>query len=316
VTEVVDRFDAVADAVHLLHQRAAALEAAKAAFAAARENVCDRTEALRVGRPGPQADAQTIALLRHLYWNQPEVPAQRLAEAAGFRSVAAMTTVIGPAASGVTCTTCGGEIPRTSRSWKPPYAHYQRGVECGPCDRAARSADHDGWALERLRQRHAAGGAVRAPAWEWMVAVELVRAYPPVATGVEPGSREDLSTGTWHEYDSSIFVGRLLEGRATSDQKPLESLEVAQEPASVLVNAARNVADWDTVRAEQLCAALTLEQVTPVLERLQGRIAELREQRLRAAVERFPDGHRVSTEDFPPWNRGWRATVRTLAEDE
>jgi len=145
------------------------------------------------------------------------------------------------------------------------------------------------------------------------VAVELVRAYPPVATGVEPGSREDLSTGTWHEYDSSIFVGRLLEGRATSDRRPLE---VAQEPASVLVHAARNVADWDTVRAEQLCAALTLQQVTPVLERLQGRIAELREQRLRAAVERFPDGHRVSTEDFPPWHRGWRATVRTLAEDE
>jgi hypothetical protein len=115
-----NRFDTVADALHGLHQAATALEAAKTGFAAAQDRVGEQIEVLRpADRIGEPPDPQLLALVRQLYWTQPDVPSDRLAAAAGFRWANGLTQAIGPTASGVACVECGHDIPRTSRSWTP-----------------------------------------------------------------------------------------------------------------------------------------------------------------------------------------------------
>lgn len=185
-----DRFDAVASAVGELHRAAAVLQATKAGFAAAQDQVCRQIEALRPAATIHEPpDPQLLALVRQLYWTQPDVPSDRLAAAAGFGWANALTQAIGPTTSGVACVECGRDIPRTSRSWTPK-TRGSRGLpiclDCLDTDSRAREADH---ALTSARRAFVTAGSVPAPAWEWIVAVELLRAYPPVATGIEPAAR-------------------------------------------------------------------------------------------------------------------------------
>lgn len=306
----VDRFDAVVDAVHDLQAAASALETAKRTLEDARERVCVETAALLpAGHSGEPTDPKIIALVRHLYWTQPDVPAQRLADAVGFRGNA-LNAAIGPTASGIECAECSCDIPRTSRSWTPKTRGYRGAPICVDCDRANDKKTQAAHALRSARRAYAAAGSVAAPAWEWIVAVELLRAYPPVATGIEPGSDMDRATGTWRDYDSSIYVGRIVDALRG---EPNRTATVPQAPARVLLAAAQNVAAWDSARACELTERFTKEAPGYVLARLQARIDQLADARQGAALERFPDDSQPDSTDYGVvQGDAWRREVREL----
>lgn len=254
-------------------------------------------------------DPKVISVLQHLYWTHTVIRSDLLARAAGFTHINPMLEAIGPTSSGVACTHCGRDIPRTSRSWKLPAD----GV-CRICAQARSQASQLRSRTGRFRSAYATGGFAPAPITDWLVAVRIVLAHPPLSTKVEPGSLYDYHTGVWRNYDSALYVQAQL---STKDALPgsAKMCLVRQEPARILVDTAMSIAASDSERMCEVTADLTDEAPTYVLSRLHDQLDQFRAQREEEALVRFPDGYQPKSGEAQwPEDEDWRKQVRVMQD--
>lgn len=122
----------------------------------------------------------------------------------------------------------------------------------------------------------------------------------------------DRATGTWRDYDSSIYVGRIVDDL---HGEPEHTVSVPQGPARVLLTAAANVAAWDSQRACEITARFTEEAPSYVLARLRARIDDFTAGRREKALELFPDGSSPEPPDYGDvWGDRWRQEIRGVLD--
>lgn len=273
-----------------------AVSVAQGSHSEAVEAVLGHVRQLRDAAPS-SFDPDFVRVVRHVYWQHPTVPSSELSVAAGFRSPAEMTVAIGPVPSGVTCDGCGEEIRRTSRTWKPPRAIAYGLHLCKPCREQRDDDRRRMWAVESLRRHHVDSAPVSARGTDWMVAVTLVLAYPPIAIGL---SQEEAERhGFWRGFDVAQEVHEHL---ARFDRG--DTVSVASRDSLDLFRVAEQVAGWDAERSIELIETITVDAPTMVLTRLRQAIDAVRQERHAEAMERFPDDH-VPPPDTPLTARRW-----------
>jgi hypothetical protein len=142
-----------------------------------------------------------------------------------------------------------------------------------------------------VRRHHVDSAPVVARVSDWLVAVTLVLAYPPIAVG---WSQEDAErNGLWHGFDVAQKVDECLPRFDRDDEVP-----VASRDALDLLRTAEVVAGWDAERSVELIETITGETPTVVLTRLRRAVEEVRRERRAEAVQRFPDDY-VPGRDAP-----------------
>lgn len=237
-------------------------------------------------------DPDFVTVLRHVYWQHLTVPSSELATVAGFASPTEMTTAIGPVPAGVVCDGCGQEMRRTSRSWRLPKPNHDDGLRlCKGCADHRMDETRRKWAVDSVRRHHVDSAPVVARVSDWLVAVTLVLAYPPIAVG---WSQEDAErNGLWHGFDVAQKVDECLPRFDRDDEVP-----VASRDALDLLRTAEVVAGWDAERSVELIETITGETPTVVLTRLRRAVEEVRRERRAEAVQRFPDDY-VPGRDAP-----------------
>ena len=302
-----DGYVQVGEAVGRLNDSIAAFKSAKETYQAALDSLHVLLAQLSADGDDPAKDPRRVALARHLYWNEPDIPTKDLARSLGFPHHSHMLEAIGPIRSGVPCTQCGADIPRTSRTWKANTLR-EGGAVCRPCNENQAALCSHRSHVEHMRRTHAERAAVAAPSWQWRVATAIVRAYPPTSTGIEPGSEHDWHTGTWNEYDSALYVERML----PDDTNPAASVAIRGDVARLLVDAAQNSATWDSARACELTATITDEAPTSVLSRLAEKVDATKRDQQQAAMRLYPDDYEMTRDDHESWwsTYDWRALVR------
>lgn len=281
MTDQPDLRSEISRHINNLTDALAAEEAAKTARALAIQQILGLVTELRQ-QAEHRHDRSYLAVIRHLYWQQPTIPSNDLTEAAGFAYPAEMTTAIGHVPSGIICDVCQQDIPRTSRSWKPPTRNPQGVVRCEPCRTKAQRQNSQKYQLARIRERHADEAGVVAPVSEWLVATRLVLAYPPISVA-DPNS--DYRDGFWWSYElAQKLTRKLAEAAATHATVP------AADGAPIVATALR-VVGWDVDRTWEVLAPITQEPPTMVLTRLDRRIREMVERRKAEALDLYPDGY-------------------------
>ncbi|MFD5321413.1 hypothetical protein [Streptomyces sp. NPDC127098] len=128
--------------------------------------VIDRVTQLREEVSAPHAP-ELIGVLRHIYWQQSGISSRALASAAGLH-VNEMLRAIGPCPSGILCTACQEDIPRTSRSWTPP-GRYGAPL-CTSCEKVEQGLASRKWCVAQLRANLIGSTPVPATARDWYAA--------------------------------------------------------------------------------------------------------------------------------------------------
>lgn len=268
--------DSIRTLTAAVNQRAAA----DALHEEASDAILDAVRRMTASAPTPR-DPDLLAVLRHLYWQQPSLSSSRLAIAAGYPSAGELTRVIGSVPSGIACDGCQRDMPRTSRSWMPPQ-RWANGLQlCKHCEKERSDARQRQWAVDRKRREFVDAAPVAAWAADWLVATTLVLAYPPVGTGMSPETADYV--GLWRAYDlaqerHTEFV------RMAADQEATVPVSLAR----ALVSAAEEVTGWDVERNLTLIEPITDETPTVVLTRIRRRIDIAAQQRAAEAVQSIP----------------------------
>jgi hypothetical protein len=274
--------------LHTLVSAVSAVAAAQASQDEAVEAVLAHVRRLRNAVPS-SFDPDFVTVVRHIYWQHLAVPSGELAKAAEFKSPNEMTAAIGTAPSGFNCDGCGGEMRRTSRSWKP--RSWARGPQlCKRCDGQRMDEIRRKSTVESVRRHHVDHAPVVAARTDWMAAVTLVLAYPPIGVG---WSQEDAErNGLWLGYEAAQKVDEHLARFARESAVP-----VASRDGLDLLRAADGVIGWNEGRSVELIEAVTDESPTVVLTRLRRAIDEVRRERHAEALVRFPDDYVPGTEE-------------------
>lgn len=287
------------DAAAELRRAQDALETAQQQLAAAHDTakakageVIAQVREMRPAEPGPERDA-FLKQVGRLYWDMPFVSAAELRKAAGYSSHQEFLRAIGPAPSGVSCATCGKDIPRTSRSSRTHENHTWAGSPiCSDCYRLAdaeRSRQHN---VQELRKHFVETSPVIATARDWSVATALVLAYPPVSTGVEPRTEMDWQTGTWWRFRRAQELEARLVGRS-----PESTTQVPYWLAKEVISSALTVAGWDTARTREIVDPITDDAAQAVLSRLDNAAKRVKAERTVKGQQVYPDDYVPTSEE-------------------
>jgi hypothetical protein len=265
VADTTEPFDVdTAAAVRALTDAVAARIAAAGIHEQACRNVLDLVRQARA-RADSSHDPQLLAVVRYLYWQHPTLSARDLCTAAGFVSAGSMTATIGSVPSGMSCLSCGLELRRTSRSWKPPRPDQL----CPECSKQRNNERRRRWEAEEQRRLRVDIALVLCPAMDWQVAVTLVLAYPPITIGWDQKSAE--REGLWLGYHIAQSVQQRLAAASWAADVAVESGE-----GQILIRVAEEVTGWDVERALRLTAPLTADPPTLVLTRLRRAVDQVR----------------------------------------
>lgn len=243
---------------------------------------------LRAKLDSPYAP-EVVAVARHLYWQQPGFRTKPLAKAAGFSHHQEMLRALGGCPSGLTCAGCGRDIPRTSRSWTPPYNRL-----CPDCDKDRSRKEQRRYQVEALRARIIGDTKVPAAARDWLAVTALVVAYPPLSMGIPQDHEDARQLGTWVGWENARNLQQeLLRAGAAGDTE----LGVALAPADALLKTALHVVGWDTARTVEVVCAYTEAPAHMLITRLRAAAKEVRERATARAYELYPEGYEPTPEE-------------------
>lgn len=292
------------EAIRNFNDAEMALTRAQQELEPARHGVLKQLGQLRETAPA-ENDPGLIGVLRHLYWQQVGIGSRDLQQPPASPVPMLWLAALGSCPSGIPCSICGVDLPRTSRSWQPK-TYGSSGPLCEGCSSRRQEAMSRVWRVRDMRARLIGSTPVGASVRDWNAAATLVLAYPPVTMGVQRGSEDDLQLGTWSGWEHAKAARDELIRSGASDD---DHFELPAATAQKLISSAFEAAGWDTERTRDLVDPITMESAHGLLTRLNQTVHNV----VRSAKERadkvYPDDYEPTREEVrSTWEPGpvWR----------